>query len=125
MRRSRHNEPLLITTAPQSADDEYEHRRKRYAIMMAGRALAVIAAALTYRYSLWLAVGLAVGGAILPWSAVIMANDRPPKKRQRIGYGYASGERALGPGPSDERIVDSDTGADTGGDGLDDAGTPR
>jgi hypothetical protein len=106
MWRSRHDEPVLITTVPQSADDEYDRRRKRYAIMMAGRALCVILAALTYRYSLWLALGLAVGGAILPWSAVIMANDRPPKKRQRLQYGLNSGERALGAGPSDDRIVD-------------------
>jgi Flp pilus assembly protein TadB len=107
MRRSRHDPPVLITTAPQSADDEYDRRRKRYAIMMAGRVVCVIIAALVYRDSLWLALGFAIGGAVLPWSAVIMANDRPPKKRQRgIAYGLSSGERALGAGPSDERIVD-------------------
>jgi hypothetical protein len=116
MRRSRRDESVLITTAPESADDEYDRRRKRYAIMMAGRALCVILAALTYRYSLWLAIGLAVGGAILPWSAVIMANDRPPKKRQRMGYGIPSGERAIGPGPSEGRIVDSDRNGDDAGD---------
>jgi DUF3099 family protein len=95
MRRSRHDEPVLITTAPESADDEYDRRRKRYAIMMAGRALAVIAAALTYKYSLVLALGFVVAGGILPWSAVIMANDRPPKKRQGPAYGVPNTERAL------------------------------
>lgn len=95
MRRSRHEQPVLITTAPQSADDEYDRRRKRYAIMMAGRALAVIAAALTYKYSLALAIGFIVAGGILPWSAVIMANDRPPKKEQAVQYGAGNHERAL------------------------------
>ena len=109
MRRSRSPEPVLITSAPDSHDDEYDHRRKRYAIMMAMRAVCVIVAALTYRYSLWLALSFVVGGAILPWSAVIMANDRPPKKHaRRAGYGAGSGERALPAGESDHPIVDAE-----------------
>ena len=102
MRRSRHAEPVLITTAPENADDEYDRRRKRYAIMMAGRAVCVLVAALTYKYSLTLALTFAIGGAVLPWSAVIMANDRPPKSRRaRAAYGQGSTERALPPGPDD------------------------
>jgi Flp pilus assembly protein TadB len=107
MRRSRHVEPVLITTAPESTDDEYDRRRKRYAIMMAFRAICVLAAALTYHFSLWLALVFIIGGAVLPWSAVIMANDRPPKSRQRrAAYGMGSGERALPSGPNDENVVD-------------------
>jgi hypothetical protein len=108
MRRSRHNEPVLITTAPESADDEYDRRRKRYAIMMASRAICVLVAALTYRYELWIALVFVIGGAILPWSAVIMANDRPPKSRQarKISHGMSSGERALPPGSDDDNVVD-------------------
>ena len=87
MRRSRADEPVLITTAPENSDDEFDRRRAKYAIMMTLRAVCVIAAATTYRVSIWLALGFVVGGMILPWCAVIIANDRPAKKRQpHLGY---------------------------------------
>jgi Flp pilus assembly protein TadB len=106
MRRSR-SEAVLITTAPESSDDGYDRRRKKYAIMMATRAVCVLAAALTYRISIILALAFIVGGIILPWCAVIIANDRPAKKRVptpdlRSGYGQ---ERAL-TGGDDGRTVD-------------------
>jgi Flp pilus assembly protein TadB len=108
MRRSRStDEPVLITTAPESSDDEFDRRRKKYAIMMTLRALCVLGAALTYRVSIWLALAFVVGGMILPWCAVIIANDRPAKKRQqRLGYRPdLRTERALPPG-QDSRTVD-------------------
>lgn len=83
VRHPRDDDPVLITDAPENLDDEFDHRRKRYAIMMAMRAACVIAAALTYRVSWILALALVVGGAILPWCAVILANDRPPKRANR------------------------------------------
>jgi Flp pilus assembly protein TadB len=105
MRRA-HDQPPLITSAPQSSDDEFDRRRKRYAVMMGLRALCVIGAALTYRVSMLLAMAFVVGGVVLPWCAVIIANDRPPKKRQqRSGYVAGSTERALPPG-QDDRVVD-------------------
>ena len=108
MRRSHAQQPVLITTAPESSDDEYDRRRVKYAIMMALRALAVIAAALTYRISIWIALAFVVAGMILPWCAVIIANDRPAKKRgARLTYQQdLRGERALPAGRDDERTVD-------------------
>ena len=108
MRRSHAQQPVLITTAPESNDDEYDRRRVKYAIMMALRALAVIAAALTYRISIWIALAFVVAGMILPWCAVIIANDRPAKKRSvRVTDLHdLRGERALPPGRDDERTVD-------------------
>lgn len=107
MRRSSSaEEPVLITTARESGDVEYDRRRKKYAIMMALRALCVIAAASTYRISMWLAIAFVVGGMVLPWCAVIIANDRPAK-RHRSGLTYRSdlrSERALPPGH--DRTVD-------------------
>jgi Flp pilus assembly protein TadB len=107
MRRSRSDDAVLITTAPERNDDGYDRRRKTYAIMMALRAICVLAAALSYRVSIFLALGFVVGGIVLPWCAVIIANDRPAKKRARdpflrSGYGQ---EKALGPG-DDGRTVD-------------------
>jgi Flp pilus assembly protein TadB len=107
MRRSRSDEPVLITTAPENSDDEFDRRRTKYAIMMTLRAVCVIAAASTYRVSIWLALGFVVGGMILPWCAVIIANDRPAKKRQdRLAFRHdLRTERAL-PSGDDGRIVD-------------------
>ena len=106
MRRSHADEPALITTAPQSHDDEYERRRRKYAIMMASRAACVIAAATTYHVSLWLALGFVLAGTVLPWCAVIIANDRPAKKRrQHHGHYDVRREAALPPG-DDGRTVD-------------------
>ena len=113
MRHPREDHPSLITDAPESLDDEFDRRRKRYAIMMSLRALCVIGAALTYRVSWILAVVLIVGGAILPWCAVILANDRAPKKsRRKNGYHHGgpsgkaleSRQKALPPAREDQTV---------------------
>jgi len=106
MHRARVDEPLLITSAKASYDDEYARRRKKYAVMMTCRALCVLVAGLTYQISLWLALGFVVGGAVLPWCAVIIANDRPAKKRApdpglRTDLQH---ERALPPGDGDRTV---------------------
>lgn len=105
MRRARSDVPVVITTAPENVDAEYEHRRRRYAVMMALRALCVIAAAATYRFSVVLALVFLVGGAVLPWCAVILANDRSPRSRQAQNFRGRPSERALPPG-DDDRVVD-------------------
>ncbi len=106
MRRSHADEPQLITTAGESADDEYDRRRKKYAVMMALRAICVVAAATTYRVSIWLALAFVVAGMVLPWCAVIIANDRPARKKAaRPDPADLRFERALPPG-GDDRTVD-------------------
>jgi Flp pilus assembly protein TadB len=105
MRRRNVDSAMLITTAPESNDDEYDRRRKRYAVMMALRALCVIGAAATYRFSIILALVFVVGGLVLPWCAVLIANDRPPRKRRAYtGYVGPSSERALPPGEDDRTV---------------------
>ena len=78
--RPRAPEPVLITEAERSRAELHAARKKRYAITMAIRAVCVILAALTY-HVVWLMLILAVLGTVLPWVAVVMANDGPPKKR--------------------------------------------
>lgn len=104
--RGRHDdEPALITTAPLASGDEYEQRRKKYAIMMALRAVCVLLAALTYRFSIPLAILLLVGGAVLPWCAVLIANNRPPKRRRAVlGHVSVPPDRALPPGQDDRTV---------------------
>lgn len=106
MRRSHTDQPVLITTAPQSSEQEFEHRRRRYALMMAIRAICVVIAALVYQWSIWVALLCLVAGAALPWCAVLIANDGPPRAKARaLGVPIASTERAL-PAGEDDRTVD-------------------
>jgi hypothetical protein len=76
-----HDDAVLITSVPESREHEFSRRRHRYTYLMALRVLCVIGLATTYRISIWLAVGFVIAGAVLPWCAVLIANDRPAKKR--------------------------------------------
>ena len=100
---SRHesSEPLLITEAAPSMADQHAARKRRYSITMAIRAVSLVLAALTYQYSLWLMAVFAVLGTVLPWIAVVMANDRPPKKKLDVN-------RSRPPAP--DRILESGSG---------------
>lgn len=96
----------MITSAPESNDDEFDRRRKRYAVMMGLRALCVIGAAVSYNLSMPLALLFVVAGIVLPWCAVLIANDRPAKKRApKLPPGGTRTELAL-PAGGDERVVD-------------------
>jgi hypothetical protein len=97
--------PVLITEAPVNADDELAWRRKRYLIMMAIRAACIIGAASTFRISGRLAAAFVAAALVLPWTAVVMANDRLPKAGVRFlrFHGRAPrADRQLGsPGPAE------------------------
>ncbi len=117
--RSPSDRPILITEAPVNADDEYDRRRKRYLVMMALRAVCIVGAASTFTLSGWLAAGFVAAALVLPWSAVLIANDRPPKQELRFRrfVGGQQAQRQLTPGrpaepaaepdePSQPRIID-------------------
>ena len=97
---------ISITSVGMSPEEDYQYRRRRYAIMMALRAVCVLAAVFTYRVSLILALLFVVGGAVLPWCAVLIANERLPQAKQpalRAVPGNRPKEIAAAP---PERIVD-------------------
>ena len=79
---------VLITSAETSQDDQLRRRQRRYILMMGLRAFCVVLAAVLIALDvpllgLWLIIcGLAM--VLLPWLAVILANDRPPKERHRM-----------------------------------------
>lgn len=101
--RAHADRPILITEARQNADDEFDSRRKRYLAMMALRAVCVVAAAGTVQISGWLAAAFMAGALILPWTAVLIANDRPAKRSKqfrRFMPGAAHGQRELTAGDS-------------------------
>lgn len=106
-RKSGQHDPVLITEAEPSLDDQYNARRRKYAIMMGIRALCLVLAAVFYRVP-WLMVVLAAGAVALPWMAVLIANDRPPKKAQKINRygGHPAPDRALPSSHDDPRVIE-------------------
>jgi hypothetical protein len=76
-----------ITDARPSRADELRYRERRYILMMSIRALCLIGATVIVTAHVplaWLwAPALVVGALILPWLAVILANDRAPKNSRR------------------------------------------
>ncbi|MFC8045656.1 DUF3099 domain-containing protein [Nocardia sp. NPDC057353] len=75
--------PVLITEAAPSLEDQHRARVRRYTIIMAARIPCLLLAALAY--SLWsnaLISLLIIAVSIpLPWIAVLIANDRPPRSK--------------------------------------------
>ncbi|WP_084511168.1 DUF3099 domain-containing protein [Nocardia lijiangensis] len=75
--------PVLITEAAPSLEDQHRARVRRYTILMAFRIPALVLAAVAY--SAWgnaLVSLLIIGASVpLPWIAVLIANDRPPRRK--------------------------------------------
>ena len=76
-------DPILITDAAVSPDEELRIRKQRYKILMGLRIPLMVLAAVFYQTP-WLAVGLLVLSIPLPWIAVLIANDRLPQKAERV-----------------------------------------
>jgi hypothetical protein len=74
--------PVLITAAAPSYEEQHRARVRKYLTLMAFRIPALILAAVAY--GTWhngLISLLILGASIpLPWMAVLIANDRPPRR---------------------------------------------
>jgi Protein of unknown function (DUF3099) len=106
----RRNQPVLITDAAEDPENEIRRREIRYVIMMLTRALCLLGGAILVvqkppLWGLWASLCV-VGMVLLPWLAVILANDRPPKRRQPVPRNQPPGPPAL---PATEhRVIDQD-----------------
>jgi hypothetical protein len=74
--------PVLITTAAPSYEVEHRARVRKYLTLMAFRIPALILAALAY--GAWhnglISLLIVAASVPLPWMAVLIANDRPPRR---------------------------------------------
>jgi len=108
---SRRVQATVITEAEPSYDDQLKRRRIRYMIMMGMRVPFLIVACLLYQTP-WLALLVIAISVPLPWMAVLIANDRPARKRTKVVPGTINYERAL-PAPGNEvgrgRLRDTET----------------
>lgn len=105
--RDRAGEPVLITEAELSLDDQFRARRRKYMIMMGTRAACLVLAAVFYQ-TWWLLAIFITGAAVLPWMAVLIANDRPPKKSEKVNRygGHPDPSRAITSAPGDRRVIE-------------------
>ncbi|MCX4094860.1 DUF3099 domain-containing protein [Nocardia sp. alder85J] len=75
--------PALITEAAPSLEQQHRARVRRYSLLMGFRIPCLVLAAVAY--SMWsnaLISLLIIGVSIpLPWIAVLVANDRPPRRK--------------------------------------------
>ncbi|CAM4164993.1 DUF3099 domain-containing protein [Kibdelosporangium persicum] len=84
--------PVLITEAAPSFDDQHAARKRKYLIMMSLR-LPCLFLALIFIQTWWLALLFLVLSIPLPWAAVLIANDRPPRRSERVSrYRRRQGE---------------------------------
>jgi hypothetical protein len=94
-------QPILITDASRSQDEQLHSRQVRYIVMMSIRAVCLIVGAIlvgTRPPLLWLWLSLCgVGMILIPWLAVLLANDRPPKERYRLASKFRHSHRDEAP----------------------------
>ncbi len=75
--------PVLITAAEPSYAEQYAVRRRKYVILMSARIPCLVLAAIFYQT--WgLALIFVVLSVPLPWMAVLIANDRAPRKAEQV-----------------------------------------
>ncbi|MFB7875197.1 MULTISPECIES: DUF3099 domain-containing protein [unclassified Nocardia] len=75
--------PVLITEAAPSLDEQHRARVRRYTIIMAFRIPCLVLAAITYSMfeNPLISILIIVASVPLPWIAVLIANDRPPRTK--------------------------------------------
>ncbi|MGH3812566.1 MAG: DUF3099 domain-containing protein [Pseudonocardiaceae bacterium] len=74
---------MLITAAEPSYAEQYATRRRKYAILMSARIPCLVLAGVFYQ-TWWLALTFVVLSIPLPWMAVLIANDRAPRKAEQV-----------------------------------------
>lgn len=98
------DQPVLITEAARSYDEQFADRKRKYALMMGMRFPCLILAGVFYQ-TWWLALGFIVLSIPLPWVAVLIANDRPPLKKEEVNR-YEREPKSIEAG--EHRVIEGD-----------------
>lgn len=96
------DDPVLITAAAKSFDEEHAERKRKYMIMMGLRFPCLVLAGVFYQ-TWWLALAFILLSVPLPWVAVLIANDRPPRKAEKVNR-YQREARTIE--ASEHRVID-------------------
>ncbi len=74
--------PVLITRAAPAYEEQHRQRVRKYLTLMSVRIPALVFAAIAY--GIWhnglISLAIIVISIPLPWMAVLIANDRPPRR---------------------------------------------
>ena len=77
-------QPVLITRAAYSYDEQHRRRVRKYLKLMIWRIPAFLGAAIAY--GIWhnglISLAILALSIPLPWMAVLIANDRPPRRAE-------------------------------------------
>ncbi|MBB4906233.1 DUF3099 domain-containing protein [Actinophytocola algeriensis] len=103
VKHERDREPVLITEAAPSHEEEQAARKRKYLTIMLVR-ISCLAIAGVLHSTWWLALALALLSIPLPWIAVLIANDRPPRRRKKVNR-YQRSATAIDTG--DHPVIDS------------------
>lgn len=78
--------PALITEAQTSIEEQHKARVRKYMIIMSFRIPALVLAAVSYGVwaNPWIAMAIVGVSIPLPWMAVLIANDRPPRSKDEV-----------------------------------------
>jgi Protein of unknown function (DUF3099) len=76
--------PVLITKAAPPYEEEHRQRVRKYLTLMSLRVPALVFAAVAYNlwHNGWLSLLIVAASVPLPWMAVLIANDRPPRRAE-------------------------------------------
>ena len=96
MARNQTGDPVRITTASASRDEDIKARQKRYLVAMGFRTVCFVAA--IFVTPIWLRVLFVAGALLLPYVAVVMANAGSSKSDGFALLDGPSGARELNPG---------------------------
>lgn len=87
--------PVLITRAAPAYEEQHRRRVRKYLTLMAFRIPALILAAVAY--SVWenglISLAIILVSVPLPWMAVLIANDRPPRSAEEPRRYQSNGHR--------------------------------
>jgi hypothetical protein len=87
--------PVLITAAAPAYEVQHRQRVRKYLTIMSFRVPALILAAVAY--SVWhnglISLAIIAVSIPLPWMAVLIANDRPPRKAEEARRFEDTGRR--------------------------------
>jgi len=87
-------QPVLITRAAVPYEEQHRARVRKYLTIMSFRVPALLLAAVAY--GIWhnglISLAILIASIPLPWIAVLIANDRPPREREEPRR-YASRRR--------------------------------
>lgn len=81
-------ETFLITEAQTSLEEQHRARVRKYLTLMAFRVPALVIAGILYGITQngFLALGVIILSIPIPWVAVLIANDRPPRAKGEVPH---------------------------------------